>query len=49
MRDGAGKLVRTERVTGTPTQIEALDPGTGKPLVLIGTRKGQVKAFRLAD
>jgi len=46
--DGRGRPVRTGRVAGAPTRIESLADPSGTPLVVLGTDREEVKAFRLA-
>jgi len=46
--DGQGRTIRTGKVTGRPTCIEALQTPAG-PLVLMATSKGEVKGYTLAQ
>ncbi|MFQ6098601.1 MAG: FG-GAP-like repeat-containing protein, partial [Armatimonadota bacterium] len=43
--DGRGSLTRSALVNGSPTDIEALVREDGRPMIVLGTSKGEVKGF----
>ena len=47
--DGQGGPVGCGAVEGRPTCITTLPPQDGPPLVLVGTRKGHVAGFVVAE
>ena len=47
--DGEGAVIRLGRVSGAATCIEALGTDTQRPTVLVASRRGEIKGFRLAE
>lgn len=44
--NGRGEPIRTGKVTGCPTCIEALEADAGGPMVLLATSKGELAVFK---
>ena len=45
--DGKGQLIRLDKVSGSPTCIEALNVPDASSVVLLATDKGEIKAFKV--